>query len=257
MGRMRRALAWCVWAGCLAACAAVPPLPPADSGPRIHAVRVVSNGWHTAIVISRAEVIATGVLPEADDFPDAAFLEFGWGDRVYYPAAEPTLGMTLDAALWATPVVMHVAGRASAPELTFADVEVLAMTQGGLRRLVHAIAGEFVRPEGGRAEPISRGLLEGSYFYDAHGSFHLFNTCNTWTARMLRAGGVNLSPTGVVTADDLMTRLRAALAGDQLSSRYPSVDAFRHSHTTDGPSPKGSGRILVHGRPWRRMSVAG
>ncbi len=240
----------------------MPPLPPADAGPRSDAVRVVRSGGHTAIVISRAEVIATGVLPEADDFPDAAFLEFGWGDRVYYPAAEPTFGMTLDAAFWPTPAVMHLVGRARAPELTYADVEtadveVLAMTQGGLRRMLRAIAGEFVRPEGGRAEPVSRGLFEGSYFYDAQGRFHLFNTCNTWTARMLRAGGVNLSPSGVVTADDLMTRLRAALAGDRLSGRYPSVDAFRHSHTTGGRSPKGSGRILVHGRPWRRMSVAG
>jgi uncharacterized protein (TIGR02117 family) len=219
MGRMMGALAWLVCAGCLAACAAVPPLPPADAGPRIHAVRVVSNGWHTAIVISRAEVIATGLLPEADDFPDAAFLEFGWGDRVYYPAKEKTFGMALGAALWVTPAVMHVAGRASASELTYADVEVLAMTQGGLRRMVRAIAGEFVRPESGRAEPVSRDHFLGGHFYDAHGTFHLFNTCNTWTARMLRAGGVDLSPSGVITADDLMTRLRAAVgAGFQALS---------------------------------------
>ena len=211
------ALACLVCAGCLSACAAVPPLPPADAGPRIYAVRVVSDGWHTAIVIPRAEVIATRLLPEADDFPDAAFLEFGWGDRVYYPAKEITLGMALGAALWATPAVMHVAGRVSAPELTYADVEVLAMTQGDLRRMIRAIAGEFVRPESGRAEPVKRDLFLGGYFYDAHGTFHLFNTCNTWTARMLRAGGVNLSPSGVITADDLMTRLRAAVGAGRLS----------------------------------------
>jgi len=211
------ALAWLVCAGCLAACVAVPPLPPADAGPRIHAVRVVSNGWHTAIVIPRAEVKATGLLPEVDDFADAAFLEFGWGEHVYYPAEETTLGIALRAALLPTPAVMHVAGRASAPELTYEDVEVLAMTQGGLRRMVRAIAGEFVRPESGRAEPVSRGLYLDSHFYDAHGTFHLFNTCNTWTARMLRAGGVNLSTFDVITADDLMTRLRAAVGAGRLS----------------------------------------
>jgi hypothetical protein len=46
---------------------------------------------------------------------------------------------------------------------------------------------------------------------------YLFNTCNTWTARMLRAGGVNLSPSGVVTADDLVARLRAAVSLDRRS----------------------------------------
>ncbi len=116
MRRPIAALAWLVCAGWLAACAAAPPLPPADDGPRIHAVRVVSNGWHTAIVVPRPELVATGLLPEADDFPDAAFLEFGWGDRVYYPAKKKTLGMTLSAALTATPAVMHMAGLARAPE---------------------------------------------------------------------------------------------------------------------------------------------
>lgn len=211
---MRRAIAPWAWLSCaiwLAACAALAPLPPADHGPRTQTISVVSNGWHTAIVIARTELVATGLLPEADDFPDAAFLEFGWGDRVYYPAGEKTLGMALDAALTATPAVMHMAGLARPPGLTYADAEVVpvALTQAGLRLLVGAIASSFERPDGGRAEPVSRGLYPDSNFYNAHGAFHLFNTCNTWTARMLRAGGVNLSPSGVVTADELVARLRA------------------------------------------------
>ena len=73
---------------------------------------------------------------------------------------------------------------------------------------------ESERPRGGRAEPISRGLYLDSNFYKARGTFHLFNTCNTWTARMLRAGGVNLSPSGVITADELVARLRAAVGSN-------------------------------------------
>ncbi|MCZ6773272.1 MAG: DUF2459 domain-containing protein [Proteobacteria bacterium] len=195
-----------------------PPLATADNGLRVHEVRVVSNGWHTAIIAPRSELIATGLLPEADDFPDAAFLEFGWGDRVYYPAKKKTLGMALGAALTTTPAVMHMAGLARAPELTHGDAEVvlLALTRTEFRHLVRAIAGDFERPESGRAEPISRGLYRDSNFYDARGAFHLFNTCNTWTAHMLRAGGVNLSPSGVITAGELMDRLRDAVGSGQL-----------------------------------------
>ena len=189
------------------------PLPAADRGPRGHAVWVVGNAWHTAIVIARAEAIATGLLPEADDFPKAAFLEFGWGDRVYYPARDPGIAMALGAALTASPAIMHIAGRARAPERDRGGAEVVpvALSQDGFLSLVGAIAGDLDRPGGGRAAPVSRGLYPDSYFYHARGSFHLFNTCNTWTARMLRAGGVKLSPSGVITADDLMARLRAAL----------------------------------------------
>lgn len=175
-------------------------------------MRIVSNGWHTAIVVERAHLAATGLLPEADDFPDAAFLEFGWGDHVYYQAKNKTLGMTLDAALTATPAVMHMAGLVRPPELTYANVEVvhIVLSQNGFLGLARAIADDFDRPEGGRAERVSRGLYLDSNFYNARGAFHLFNTCNTWTARMLRASGVNLSPSGVITADELVARLRAA-----------------------------------------------
>ncbi|MDH3667688.1 MAG: DUF2459 domain-containing protein [Paracoccaceae bacterium] len=183
---------------------------------------MVSNGWHTAIVVPGSELAATGLLPEADQFPGAAFLEFGWGDRVYYPAREKTLGMTLSAVLIKTPAVMHIAGRARAPGRTDADSEVarVALTEGGFRHLVRAIAGEFERLEGDSAEPISPGLYPDSHFYNARGTFHLLNTCNTWTARMLRAGGVKLSPSGIITADELMARLRVAIGADELSGGH-------------------------------------
>ncbi len=178
---------------------------------------MVSNGWHTAIVAPQPALAATGLLPEAADFPDAAFLEFGWGDRAYYPAKEKTIAMTLGAALAATPAVMHMAGLAVPPGQAGSGPETLrvTLTEAGFRRLVRALADQFERPAGARAAPVSRGLYPDSNFYNAHGTFHLFNTCNTWTARMLRAGGVELSPSGIITADGLMTRLRAAIGQDE------------------------------------------
>ena len=198
----------------LATCETAPPPPSGDGGPRSRLIQVASNGWHTAIVVPAPALAATGLLPETADFPDAAFLEFGWGDRVYYPAKEKTLGMTLAAALTPTPAVMHMAGLAAPPDHRGTGLEVVsvALTEGGFLNLVEALAAGFERPAGGRVRAISRGLYPDSRFYNALGEFHLFNTCNTWTARMLRAGGVALSPSGIVTADGLMARLRAALA---------------------------------------------
>jgi hypothetical protein len=50
--------------------------------------------------------------------------------------------------------------------------------------------------------------VRGAYFYPAHGGFHLFNTCNTWAARALSEAGLDISAGGVMTADDLMSRVR-------------------------------------------------
>ena len=197
----------------LATCETAPPLPINNDAPRTHVIQVASNGWHTAVVLPAPALADTGLLPEAEDFPGAAFLEFGWGDRVYYPAKEKTIGMTLSAALVPTPAVMHMAGLATAPrdDNTSREVVAVPLTEAGFLNLIEALAAEFERPAAGRAVSVSRGLYPGSRFYNARGEFHLFNTCNTWTASMLRAAGVAISPSGIVTADGLMARLRAAL----------------------------------------------
>ena len=195
----------------LSGCKSVPPI--RDTGPHTRLIHITSNGWHTAIVVPAPALVATGVIPELEDFSGAAFLEFGWGDRTYYPSNKKTLGMTLNAALVSTPAVMHVAGYQASPIAdTGYEVIPVGLTEEGFRRLAKTLGAEFERPVGGRARAISRGLYPHSFFYRAHGDFHLFNTCNTWTARVLSASGVALSPSGIVTADKLVTRLRAALA---------------------------------------------
>ncbi len=185
-------------------------LSPDDTDSHTHLVHVVSNGWHTAIVVPAPALAVTGTIPEMADFPGAAFFEFGWGDRDYYQAKEKTLEMTLAAVLVPTPAIMHIAAFQAPPKDDGKGLEVISigLTKSGFQSLVQAIAAEFERPSGGRAESISHGLYSNSYFYHAKGEFHLFNTCNTWTARMLRAGGVAFSPSGIVTANGLMSRLR-------------------------------------------------
>ena len=189
-------------------------LPPKDVGPRTRLIYVTSNDWHTAIVVPAPALVATNALPEVADFPDAAFLEFGWGDFVYYQAKEKTVNMTLAAALIPTPAIMHMVALQASPKDDGSGLKVIPvkLTESGFQRFAQVLAAEFERPPDGRAKSISRGLYPNSYFYHARGKFHLFNTCNTWTARMLLLGGVALSPSEIMTADGLMTSLREALA---------------------------------------------
>lgn len=208
-GRFLTRLAALIGAVWLIGCAPVSHPSTVAEGPLAHIVRIVSNDWHTGIVVPRASLPPQQV-PEAADFPDARFLEFGWGDREYYPSPRPGLGTTLAAALVPTPAVMHLAGLEAPPEDVYPDSEVLAvrLTAAELDRLLTEIDASFERPSGARAEAVARGLYRDSRFYPAGGRFHLFNTCNTWAARMLAAAGLELSASGVITAEHLMSRLR-------------------------------------------------
>ena len=209
MSRRLGRLAGPVCAVWLAACTPSAQPLPVDEGEPLHGIYVFSTGWHTGIVLP-SDALPPGAIPETADFPQAAYLEFGWGDREYYPSPRPTMGMALAAALMPTPAVMHLAGHLQPPEVRIPEAEVLAMrlSTAALKRLIAKIDSSFDRPEGGRGETVAQGLYRDSWFYAANGRFHLFNTCNTWTARMLSAAGVGISPSGVNTAEDLMKRLR-------------------------------------------------
>jgi len=172
-------------------------------------IHLVSNGWHTGLVLARADIPADRI-PELADVGDAAYVEFGWGDRDYYPHPRPTLGMALSAALTPSPSVVQVAGLTKEPAAARPGFEIIAITlePEALAALLDGLEAAFDRPANGPALAVARGFYADSRFYAARGEFHLFNTCNTWVARQLEVAGVAITADGVVTAEDLMSRLR-------------------------------------------------
>lgn len=176
----------------------------ADSTDR--SIYAVSNGWHTGIVLARSH-LPNDVLPETGDFPGAEYFEFSWGDAKYFPAPVKGLGMAVSALLTPTPAVLHLAGLPSHPRQTFPGAETveIEVTSEGFHKLVAFLDDSFDRDE---AAPGVAGLYRFSRFYPATGRFHLFNTCNTWTARGLAAAGVPVTVNGTMRAEDLMAQLR-------------------------------------------------
>ncbi|MBL4690708.1 MAG: DUF2459 domain-containing protein [Rhodospirillales bacterium] len=196
----------------LTACAAPPPTPPPSQtylGAKT-VIFVTSNGWHSGIIVAKAD-LPPDRLPETADFPEARFFEFGWGDAVFYPAKQVTLGKTLRAALVPTPAVVHVVGLGVEPARSFPKAEVVSLPidDENFGRLVDFVDASFERSGAARIAATGPGLYATSRFYPAKGSFHLFNTCNTWTARALAAAGFDVSASGTFRAEALMQQVRA------------------------------------------------
>jgi len=187
------------------------PLRPAWSGvEEKREIFVSSNGWHTGIIIAVRDV-PDERIPEARDFGGARYLEFGWGDAAFYPAPDPGLGITLRAVV-PGPAVIHVSPLNGEPDEVFrGGVEAISISldRDGFIALVDYIHDSFERGGEKRVWPSARGLYPFSMFYPATGRFHLFNTCNTWTARALAAGGLDINAAGAQRAEDVMVQLRA------------------------------------------------
>ncbi|WP_340120813.1 DUF2459 domain-containing protein [Methylobacter svalbardensis] len=172
-------------------------------------IYLINHGKHAGLVVRRAD-IPPGIWPESRDFPDADYLELGWGDWDYYQTDDPGLWLTLKAAFWSTASVLHVVGVKGSVADRFAGYEVirLELAPGGFAKLVDYIHQSFARNGETKARPIGPGYGLGSRFYPARGKFHLYNTCNGWVARALEAAGYPMGVFRPVTADQLMAKAR-------------------------------------------------
>lgn len=195
--------------GLLAAFHAVPsPLPACGDGAD-HPVYLVGHGWHAGLVLERAAV-SSALWPEQADFPDAVYLEVGWGDSAYYRAPNPGLGVALRAALTPTSSIMHVVGFEQEVTEYFPRSEIIRVhvSPAGLDSLAAYIHQSYARDSTGQAVPLGPGLYGTSRFYAGRARYHLFHNCNAWTARALRAAGCPIRPARILTAADLLTQVR-------------------------------------------------
>lgn len=161
-------------------------------------VLLLSNPIHTDIalaldaeLIGRFGFLAEAGLPVRD--PRARFLVFGWGGREFYlrtPTWSALEAGALARALSLDASVMHVAV-AGAIDNADPVVTVLTLPEQGFRAMLDAIAATF-ETDGQTGAPIAVGQGYGwaDAFFEAKGRFNAFLGCNTWTAKMLRAGGL-------------------------------------------------------------------
>jgi len=196
-----------------AACAAPTPASKTSSAQTQQAtptarVFIVAHYWHSGVALPRT-ALAPATLPEVADFPEADYLEFGWGDRDYY-AGKRGPWVVLKAALWPTPGVLHVAGCSG--ELVrcfpFSRIVALDMTDAALERLSERLSGSFHRDAQPRALALGPGLYGESRFYPSRDKFHALRTCNAWTAGLLQAAGYPIRPATSLTVDALMKQLQ-------------------------------------------------
>lgn len=193
----------------LAGCTAPAPDPSLSGAPRAHLLYVANHGMHTGIIVSSNDVPA-GAWPARDDFPDARFLELGWGDREYYMRDDPGILLGARALLWPTASAVHAIGVRESIGQAFPGSEIvpLRLTEDGLRRLVAFVAATHSRDAAGRAIVLGPGQRPNSRFYASDRRFHLFETCNTWVAHALLQAGLPVNPRRAVFASDLMRQVR-------------------------------------------------
>ncbi len=183
-------------------------LAPSESEPH-KTIYLVNHGWHAGIVLRRAD-IPDNIWPKLGNFPDMEYLEVGWGDKDYYQIPDPHLGFILKAALLPTASVLHIVGfNGHVPAyFPYSEIIRIELSSAGFELLSRTIASSFALDKAGNTTSPSPGLYGNSRFYLSRETYHLFNTCNVWTARALRTAGLPITPATATSVGNLMSQAR-------------------------------------------------
>ncbi len=190
---------------------------PGDDAPV--AIHVVSNGFHTDIVVPTVNEVMDwrGLMrlsPITRQSLDAPHLAIGWGSRAAYTQlgtlSDLSPGLLLKAIAFDESVV-HLQPVATIRQGE--SVRRLVLTAEGYARLVHHVEGSLSKAGDGDAIPLD-GVTHGTgdAFLRGRDRFWLLRSCNVWVGEALRAAG---RPVGLWTplAQSLMWSLdRAAPA---------------------------------------------
>ena len=192
--------------------------------PRAHepvkSIYLVTHGWHTGIVL-QLDDIPYDVWPEAHDFTDTKYVEVGWGDEDFYQAPEVTLWNKIKAVLWPTSGVLHIVGFNDPVHRAFPHSEIieLELSQSGFEQLCHYIHESYEKDTIGDVVPLGAGLYGDGQFYLSKEKYHLFKTCNVWTAKAIRSAGFPITPLFTLTTESLMSKVREQ--GNLLQLKQP------------------------------------
>ena len=174
-------------------------------------IYLIKQRWHTAIVFRTEDISAIGgsasggdtlILPEVKYFPGAELIDIGWGDEAFYQHPDFDWDLAYQALFHATPSTLRVEGIYITLQQYFDVSEIvveLKINDEQLKILQGYISDTIWRDDHNEHKILSTQYLNRVYFFKANGSYHLFNTCNTWLARGLKQSGLEIKDDIILT----------------------------------------------------------
>ena len=169
---------------------------------------IVNHGWHAGIVIKTTD-INISIWNIDSSFKKFEYMEVGWGDKDFYKSSNPSTWLALKAALIPTSSVLHIKAitKSNLNKFSKKNIIKISISKEGFKNLLIFIKNSFAKKDG-KLVILGNGLYPNSFFYLSSLKYHIFNTCNVWTAKALQSAGLNISPSLAITTENLFSQIK-------------------------------------------------
>ncbi len=180
-------------------------------------VHILNNGFHTDLAVPRAALERQGgPLAEASRSVGAGdWILVGWGDARFFVDTSPMEGRLLDGARAffrpGNPSVVMLDPHAGDPTqgLPAGKVRTLSLSPAAFTAMTDRVE-QSLALEDGRARLSTARPGSGAHFFASREHFWIGYLCNSWTARVLNAAGLDIRPMRAVTAGEVVATLDRA-----------------------------------------------
>src|SRR5579884_3294351 len=168
---------------------------PPQPGQPTKTVYVIRRHVHTGVIV-RAADIPPGVWPEHKLFPNAEYLEVGWGDTkgYRYPWTSPVVVRALTASEGSV-LLIHAFSQPVTEEYTGIARQIVEvkLSEPGFARMCEFIQKTYILDASGKPIRLESSRRD-QVFFKATGHYSAFHNCNNWTAKALRTAGCPTTP---------------------------------------------------------------
>ncbi len=168
-------------------------------------VYLIKSHWHVGFLLSVNDNLLKR-FSFFDSFENYDFIDIGWGDEDFYQNDDIDYFLGAKAILFPTNSVLRVSGHSSGIEriIYWSDYCLkLTLNRNSFNMLLDFIYDSFLLINETPVVTLEKhgGMIK--YYRSVH-KYHLFNTCNKWIAKGLEYAGLNVSSSGIITAEDLI-----------------------------------------------------
>ncbi|MBK1830708.1 DUF2459 domain-containing protein [Verrucomicrobiaceae bacterium R5-34] len=163
-------------------------------------IQVYSHGWHAGLVVP-ASALRRHAWTEDLQIAQNQYVELGWGSEEFYRTEGLNTPMIVRGLFWPTAAVMHIERFDESPyqHYPYSQLETFDLTEEEADRLVTRLSRSFARSKDDQGKlrliDLGPGLKPNSSYYRSRSKYFYPQTCNIWTANLLRAAGIQVRRT--------------------------------------------------------------